>query len=173
RGQAGQRSVINFGTNEVQTQLGEIHRVYVGTMKRRDALKAFTAAGSGLLLGFDGKPAIAAAGDFAAKPIRALARRNGQLCQPIHLSMPSPIPGDAVAKVDGTAYPHLPLPGTQTQIEILVPRVQAERKTAITIERVGAGASSATVTLRPVREVLIYVLPHSHHDLGYTELQAK
>src|SRR5207248_3694255 len=78
----------------------------------------------------------------------------------------------AVVRVDGAAYSHQPLPGTRAQIEILVPRVDSERKAIVTLEG-AAAASSVTVTLKPVREVLVYVLPHSHHDLGYTELQAK
>ncbi len=31
---------------------------------------------------------------------------------------------------------------------------------------------AATITLKPVRKILVYILPHSHHDLGYTDLQA-
>ena len=31
---------------------------------------------------------------------------------------------------------------------------------------------AAVVTLKPVRKVTVYVLPHSHHDLGYTDLQS-
>jgi alpha-mannosidase len=141
-------------------------------MKRRDVLKALTAAGSGVILGFDGTPAMATAGEVAAKPVRALMRKNGQLWQPIHISMPGEIPDSAVVKVDGAAYSHQPLPGTRAQIEILLPRVESERKAIVTLEG-AAAASSATVTLKPVREVLVYVLPHSHHDLGYTELQGK
>jgi hypothetical protein len=30
---------------------------------------------------------------------------------------------------------------------------------------------AATITLKPTRKVLVYILPHSHHDLGYTDLQ--
>jgi alpha-mannosidase len=28
------------------------------------------------------------------------------------------------------------------------------------------------IILTPVRKVQVYILPHSHHDLGYTDLQA-
>src|SRR5689334_10704298 len=120
-------------------------------MRRRDALKTLTTVGSGVILGWDGTPAQATAEEVAAKPVRALLRKNGQLWQPIHISMPDTIPDGAVVKVDGAAYSHELLPGTHTQIEILVPRVESERKALVTVE--GAGTvSSATVTLKPVRE---------------------
>ena len=32
--------------------------------------------------------------------------------------------------------------------------------------------STASVQLQPVRKLQIFILPHSHHDLGYTDLQA-
>src|SRR3954454_25325688 len=127
-------------------------------MKRRDALKALTTAGTGVILGWDGTPAKDTAGEVAAKPVRALRRENGQLWQPIHISMPDAIPDGAVVKVDGAAYSHEPLRGTRTQIEILVPRVESERKAIVTVEGAGA-ANSATVILKPVREMLVYVLP--------------
>ena len=38
---------------------------------------------------------------------------------------------------------------------------------------VGDKTVSALVKLQPVRKVLVYILPHSHHDLGYTDLQSK
>lgn len=141
-------------------------------MKRRDALKALTTAGSGVMLGVQPQPAMAVAGDLTAKPVRALTRKNGQLVQPIHIAMPVSIPEGAVVKVDGTAYAHEVLPGTPPQIEVFLPRVTVERKATVTVDA-GGHTSSATVSLQPVRELLIYVLPHSHHDLGYTELQAK
>src|SRR6478736_1988403 len=109
-------------------------------MKRRDALKALTAAGSGVILGFDGTPEMATVGGVAAKPVRALMRKNGQFWQPIHISMPGEIPDGAVVKVDGAAYSHQPLPGTRAQIEILLPRVESERKAIVTVE--GAAAAS-------------------------------
>jgi alpha-mannosidase len=141
-------------------------------MKRRDALKALTTAASGVMLGRQQQLAIPVGGNFTAKPVRALARKNGQLVQPIHIGTPASIPEGAVVKVDGTAYPHEVLPGTPAQIEILLPRLETGRKATVTLDAEGR-TSSATVLLQPVRELLIYVLPHSHHDLGYTELQAK
>jgi alpha-mannosidase len=140
-------------------------------MKRRDALKAITTAGGGVILGVNGWPAFAAAGDLIAKPIRGLIRKDGKLWQPIHISIPSPIP-NAVIKVDGVAYPRQPSYVAEQRIEMHHPMETAEQKSVVTVEGAGT-AASVTVTLKPVREVLVYVLPHSHHDLGYTELQAK
>jgi len=36
---------------------------------------------------------------------------------------------------------------------------------------IGGNSNSWRVTLKPVRKVLVYVLPHSHTDIGYTDIQ--
>ena len=48
-----------------------------------------------------------------------------------------------------------------------------ERATRVRIDYEIAGKSDSTeVRLEPVRKVQIFILPHSHHDLGYTDLQS-
>ena len=37
---------------------------------------------------------------------------------------------------------------------------------------VAGKSDSAEVRVEPVRKVQIFILPHSHHDLGYTDLQS-
>jgi hypothetical protein len=55
--------------------------------------------------------------------------------------------------------------------EIGVPRVQAPQDVAIRIETDSGGAAEATIRLRPVREWTLYLLHHTHLDIGYTHTQ--
>jgi hypothetical protein len=49
--------------------------------------------------------------------------------------------------------------------------VNAPQDVTVTVA-IGDSATSAVVQLQPVRKVLVYILPHSHHDLGYTDIQS-
>jgi alpha-mannosidase len=55
--------------------------------------------------------------------------------------------------------------------EVYLKPVTAEQSVAVTVEWNGATQTQA-IELKPVRRMLICALPHSHHDLGYTDLQA-
>ena len=64
-------------------------------------------------------------------------------------------------------------------VEIRVPEVSADSSVDVTLAW-AAGASASTggvatgkVGLHPVRKMTIYILPHSHNDIGYTEIQTK
>ncbi len=64
-------------------------------------------------------------------------------------------------------------PGADGQtFRIFTAAVGEAKDLSVTIA-VGESKTSLTVKLQPVRKVLVYVLPHSHHDLGYTTLQAE
>ncbi len=57
------------------------------------------------------------------------------------------------------------------QIEILTPAVAKDSSLKITIGKEGKMIDRRTVTIRPVAQMTIYILPHSHNDIGYTEIQ--
>ena len=82
--------------------------------------------------------------------------------------------GDSVGvTVHVKGAPDLPVGvgrGTST-VEIFVPEVKKVTSVAFTIERLGKIVASGKADLAPVRKMTIYVLPHSHNDLGYTEIQ--
>jgi alpha-mannosidase len=140
-------------------------------MKRRELLKTVAGSGAGLTLGL---PWIRLAGAEQAPlvtPIRGLIQKGGKLWQPIHVSIQGGGLRSSKATLDGTDYVS---EGSATQdgkLEILLPAVQTPREVVVTMDT-SAGVSTATCTLKPVRKVTVYVLPHSHHDLGYTDLQA-
>lgn len=139
-------------------------------MQRRELLK--TVAGAvGLSMGLPPLRAEAAAGQPAVKPIRGLIEKDGKVWQPIHVSFPGGTLRRASAKVDGKEYANEPGTAQQKELEILVPAVDAVRDAIITVDS-APEAKGSTIALKPVRKAVIYVLPHSHHDLGYTDLQA-
>src|SRR6201987_2399709 len=61
-------------------------------------------------------------------------------------------------------------PGTHP-FNVYVDPVETARQALIEYEVAGK-SESAEVRLEPVRKVQIFILPHSHHDLGYTDLQS-
>ncbi len=106
------------------------------------------------------------------QPVRALQEKDGKLFQPVEVTLRHF--GDAtegVVRAEGMA----PLPvqlkrGSQT-IELPIPAVSVESKLAIKVEVGGQTLATPSVTLKPVRRMTVYILPHSHTDIGYTEIQ--
>ncbi len=139
-------------------------------MRRREAIKTITTLGAGMIL----RPRERATGaeqSFSAKPVRGLIEKNGQFWQPVEILFPNGAPDTVVIKIDGVEHPRQPLRSEARGFEILIPEVTAEREATVTVEAAGT-TSAAAITLKPVRKLLVYVLPHSHHDLGYTDVQA-
>jgi alpha-mannosidase len=54
---------------------------------------------------------------------------------------------------------------------VMVPAVLADSTITIRLERKGRLLASTKVLVHPVRKMTIYILPHSHNDIGYTEIQ--
>lgn len=106
-----------------------------------------------------------------AIPIRGLSKKQGTLLQPIQITVQH-LGSDATAitKMDGTEVDKRIVTEGMHTFRIFIPPVGRTKTSAIEVI-VGEKVHSAVVTLQPVRKILIYILPHSHHDLGYTALQ--
>jgi alpha-mannosidase len=146
-------------------------------VKRRDILKGLTlAVGAATLARPDLRLSAAEVSTGRntrlATPIRGLMRKNGKLVQPIRIALASR-DGDAltVTRLDGVEIDRRNMGKDATTFDVHVDAVEARRSAAISVT-VGSATLSDTVELRPVRKMLVYILPHSHHDLGYTDLQA-
>ena len=142
-------------------------------MDRREVLRTLSAATGGALL-----PRTAWTGSFEpeAKPlataIRGLARQRGRLVQPVHISLPEASGGaQVVTKVDDVEVDRRILADGVKGFDVFVEPVTTPRTSQVTVAVNGA-TQTAIVERKPVRRLLVYVLPHSHHDLGYTDLQA-
>lgn len=147
-------------------------------MKRREVLKSLgIAAGSALwpsqhLFALPQEPAKPATPPLAT-PIRGLARTNGKLQQPVLISIEeSSTNSEAVTKIDGAEIDRRTLTGGKQTFQVFVDPVETPREVNVSVA-IGDATRNATVKLQPVRKVTVYVLPHSHHDLGYTDIQSK
>jgi alpha-mannosidase len=141
-------------------------------MKRRDLLKNLTMAAGGAMLSresaaqTDKQPV---AKNSTVIPIRGLVRKEGQLVQPIQITIEKP--GDAVmavTKLDDTEIDRRTLSTGAKSFEIYVKPVTSNQRSTIIVD-LGEKEVREEIELKPVRQMQIYVLPHSHHDLGYTE----
>jgi alpha-mannosidase len=144
-------------------------------MKRRDLLKSLTMAAGGALLPNESVAQTEkqpTAKNPSVIPIRGLLRKDGKLVQPIQISIEKP--GDtvtAVTKLDGTEIDRRKVPAGAVSFEIYVKPVTSNQRSTIIVDLSGKEVREE-IELKSVRQMQIYVLPHSHHDLGYTDLQA-
>lgn len=61
--------------------------------------------------------------------------------------------------------------GMQTA-SVVVPAVETNRTVQVELEVAGTAVGKRAVSLKPVRKLEIFLLAHSHNDIGYTALQA-
>lgn len=110
-------------------------------------------------------------GSVQSPPV--LVERDGRLKQMIRLAIRH-FGDDAQARVcvDGAEPTSLALRTGLQSLEVAVGAVEKETEIAVRVEVAGQ-TTTQTVTLRPVRKWVIYLLPHSHVDIGYTHVQTE
>jgi len=107
-----------------------------------------------------------------AVPIRGLVKKDGRLLQPVQITLQHSGPAaTAVTKLNGMEVDSRSLSDGQHVFQVFTAPVSTSQNATITVTT-GDKTISAVVKLDPVHKVLIYILPHSHHDLGYTDVQA-
>jgi hypothetical protein len=102
-----------------------------------------------------------------------LERRGNQLVQTVQVTLNYPYAEGTKASVEAEGAKRTEVDlrfGSQTA-ELQLPAVQAEKVLRMRIVA-GPTAIQHTTSIKPVRKLDIYVLPHSHVDIGYTALQA-
>jgi hypothetical protein len=145
-------------------------------MKRRDLLKTL-AAGGALCAGPTWNTARGQAETQSrpklATPIRALVRTGKGLLQPLQISLTnSADSGVAVTKLDGVEIDRRTVNNGVNNFEVYATPATGIRNSLVSVAINGSQRQWEPVEIKPVRQMLVYVLPHSHHDLGYTDLQA-
>jgi len=146
-------------------------------MKRRTLLKGLSVVAGGALCSSPAWSALAIEeapepGTPLAMPIRGLLRKDAKLVQPIQMTIPHTGPETTVVtKLNGAEVDRRALTAGWNSFSIATEPVTAPTDVIVEVA-VGADVTTRTVKLEPVRKVKVYVLPHSHHDLGYTDLQA-
>ena len=109
---------------------------------------------------------------FTVRTPPGLTESSGKSFQPVQISVRH-YGDDAPARVlfNGIAATNLVLRAGRQDCEVDLPAVASQTNLTVTVEVSGHKLESQTTVLQPVRRMTIYVLPHSHTDIGYTELQ--
>jgi len=104
--------------------------------------------------------------------IRALKEVHGKFFHPVAVSVRQVGEScDAALRVAGMAPVNVRLTNGLNNIELLVPEVKTKTTVPVTIESGGQVLAQRGVEIKPVRPLTVYILPHSHTDIGYTEIQ--
>jgi hypothetical protein len=101
-----------------------------------------------------------------------LVEREGKLMQTVQMSIRHfGAETPATVRVGEAAPVQVQLRQAAQKVEALVPAVEKETPVAVTVEVGGKVISTQDLTLKPVRKWVVYLLPHSHVDIGYTHVQ--
>jgi alpha-mannosidase len=145
-------------------------------MERRKVLKGIAAATGVTCV----RPLILAMGQDQtslekssfALPIRGMANKGGRLVQPIQLTIEhAGVEATLAVRADHQEVERRVLSSGTHTFNIYVDPVETATQVQIDYEIAGK-SDTAEVRVEPVHKVQIFILPHSHHDLGYTDLQS-
>lgn len=105
-----------------------------------------------------------------------LAKRHQQaLLRPLNVTLENPYQQsmDVELRAGGLEPKSLRLgPGSLTT-QLDIPAVDATTNVEIQVAFNGGVVQSKSISLAPVRKRKIYIVPHSHTDIGYTEIQTE
>ena len=110
--------------------------------------------------------------DYRGLPFIAL--KDGRGYQPGLLSFlnTGAMTGVSVA-VDGLAAQKLDVASGRQEVEVSLPEVTKDSSLQLSVLQNNKLLIRKEIILHPVRKITVYVLPHSHNDLGYTEIQSE
>lgn len=112
--------------------------------------------------------------EIEARALSLAERVDGGLRQPLRVivdyAYATPI--EAVVRVGGLEPRAVRLAAGRQTLEFPIAAEEKERRLPVTIAMTsGETLASREVTLPPFRPLTVYILPHSHTDIGYTESQ--
>lgn len=123
-----------------------------------------------------GAPEAAPTADaLAIRQFPILTRSDAGPVQTLHVTVTHPYAeaADAVLHLDGAAPQPLRLEFGAQEVALTVPEAKAETVAVAELEVAGARVGRTEVPRAPVKPLTVYVLPHSHTDIGYTEIQTE
>jgi alpha-mannosidase len=140
------------------TQLGSIHG---------------TVGGAELTFWRAGEPENTPAGIGLDAKLAPVIDHAGRQSLRVTVSHPYATPVEAVLRVEGQEPKPVKLSfGLQT-VDFSTPAIESPRPVKLALDYTGATVASRAVPLQPTRRTTIYILPHSHTDIGYTEIQTE
>lgn len=120
----------------------------------------------------EGAPVASTATVRSIETQQVLIQKEGKLFQPLDLSLINLGHAQEVSvQLDGAELSREVLKEGSQNIEVLAPEVTAETQAVLTLVADGRTLASLAVTRKPVRKWEVYILMHSHTDIGYTDLQ--
>jgi alpha-mannosidase len=103
-----------------------------------------------------------------------LRNDDGKMYQPVLVSvLHIGEPAEAVVTVNGNESAKQSLNPGFNVIEGLAPAVQEPTSVQIDVKVAGKPVDKQTLTIKPVRKWEVYLLHHSHVDIGYTQVQTE
>ncbi len=87
------------------------------------------------------------------------------------LNHPYAQPVDATLRLQGSDTRPIRLAPGQTTLEVGLPPVSSDATTPVSLEINAKTVAKSQLMRRPFRPLTVYILPHSHTDIGYTEIQ--
>lgn len=102
-----------------------------------------------------------------------LQKDAGPGVQTIKLTVQHPYaePTDALLRIDGSDAKPLRLISGPNTLDLALPAVQSEKTLQISLDIAGKTIAQSQFTRKPVSPLTVYILPHSHTDIGYTAIQ--
>ena len=108
------------------------------------------------------------------RPGMALLNEADGPVQPLHLSITYlGDPQDAAIEVDSLPAIPVRLEGWFNRFTINLPRVQTERSVEVRMIVIGQIVFRQTIPVKPVPGFIIYLVQHTHTDIGYTRSQTE
>ncbi len=110
----------------------------------------------------------------SAKAIQVAERTSKGLVQPlvVKLDYPYAQPVEASLQVGDQPVTTVQLSAGVQTVRYQIPVVETDQSIKVQLrQKGGAEIARQDVALKPLRKSTVYILPHSHTDIGYTELQ--
>ena len=108
-----------------------------------------------------------------ARTVQVIDRKGGTFAQPFHVTLDSPYaePVKAILHVEGQAPKPVELAFGKQTVSFTVEASDQAHAVEVSLVASGEKVVMRSVTVKPAIKRTIYVLPHSHNDIGYTALQ--
>ena len=108
-----------------------------------------------------------------SKAMPFVKKADGKLVQTVRLTLRHPYaePAEATVRLGSEEPRKVQLKPGQQALEFTLPTVEKETRLPIVVECGGQTVARADLRRQPVRKLTVYILPHSHTDIGYTEIQ--
>ncbi|MFO1512629.1 MAG: polysaccharide lyase family protein [Verrucomicrobiota bacterium] len=108
----------------------------------------------------------------SVQPVRALREQNGKTTQPLLVTLRHFDHGaEVMVRAGKSVAEKFNLKHGDQTLELALPAVSKETLREITVAEGSRTLAKRMITQKPVRQLTVYVLPHSHTDIGYTEIQ--